>query len=85
MKQAQDNQTVELPGLAKRRGRPPTGSAMTPAGRMRKYREQHDLVTLSVELPAHLVEQFNEFLRFKGKTKNEVIAALLTNQLLRKR
>lgn len=88
MKQATDNTTAELPGvpsLPKRRGRPPSGSAMTGADRIRKYREQKELVTLTVDIPAQLLEQFNEFLKFKGKTKSEVIGALLSNQLLRKR
>lgn len=85
MKQAADTATLELPDMPKRRGRPPTGKAMTAAERKAKQRAEHGLIVLSVELPSELVEQLNEYLQFKGLTKNEVIAKLLTTQLLRKR
>lgn len=39
MKQAEDTKTTELPGL-RRRGRPPTGTAMTNAERQKAYRER---------------------------------------------
>ena len=57
----------------------------TDADRVKAHRERHDLQTLTVELPRELVEGFNEYLRFKDLTKNEVIAKLLKTQLLRKR
>lgn len=82
------DRTFDLPGIPpvpKKRGRPVTGTALTAAQRKSKSRALHDVVVLSVELPSDLAEQFNEFLKFKGKTKNEVIAGLLRNQLLRKR
>lgn len=74
-----------IPPLPKKRGRPVTGYALTAGERKAKSRALHDVVVLSVELPSELVQQFNDFLQFKGKTKNEVIAGLLRNQLLRKR
>jgi len=40
---------------------------------------------MSVDLPADLVEEFNEWLRFKGVSKAAVIEKLLRTQLLRKR
>jgi len=35
-----DAQTMELPGIPKRRGRPATGKAKTAAQRMREYRRR---------------------------------------------
>lgn len=85
MKQSSDASTAELPGLPKKRGRPSTGKAMSAAARKAKQRATKDLAVLAVELPVELLAQFNEYLAFKDKTKNEVIASLLQNQLLRKR
>lgn len=39
-----DNLT--LPGIPKRRGRPPTGKAKSPAERMREYRERQKAVDI---------------------------------------
>lgn len=35
-----DSQTMELPGVLKRRGRPSAGKAKTAAQRMREYRQR---------------------------------------------
>lgn len=74
-----------VPEIPKKRGRPPTGKAMTAAQRKQKQREMHDLVVLSVEISSEVVEALNEYMKFKNLTKNQVIEKLLTNQLLRKR
>jgi hypothetical protein len=55
------------------------------AERQAAYRARNKLVTLTVEIPQEVMEAFQEYLRFKDKTKNEVITKLLTDQLLRKR
>ena len=58
---------------------------MTAAERKRLQRERAGRITFTVELPYDLVDQFNEFLRFKDLTKSAVIEKLLRSQLLRKR
>lgn len=85
MKDANDNKTAELVPVKRKRGRPSTGQAMTAAERQAAYRARHELVAVTVQLPADLVEGLNEYLRFKDTTKNEVFAKLLRSQLLRKR
>lgn len=74
-----------VPPVPKKRGRPPTGCAMSAAERKRNQRERMGLVTLSVDLPADLVDALSEYMRFKEMTKGEVIEKLLRSQLLRKR
>lgn len=55
------------------------------ADRQKAYRERNQLVNLCVQLPAELVSQFEEWLKFKDQTKADVIEKLLRTQLLRKR
>jgi len=55
------------------------------AARVRAYRKQNVLVTLTVDLPADLVAGLNEYLRFKDLSKRAVIEKLIRSQLLRKR
>lgn len=55
------------------------------AERVKAFREKRGLVTLTVDLPAEVVEGLNEYLKFKDLTKNKVIEKLITSQLLRKR
>lgn len=57
----------------------------SPAARVAAYRQRHDLVTLSVDVPAELVAQLDNWMRFKNTTKAAVIEKLLRTQLLRKR
>lgn len=52
---------------------------------MRAFRESKKLISLTVDLPADLVQGLNDFMRFKDITKAEVIGKLLRTQLLRKR
>lgn len=88
MKDESDLRTIGLsgiPALPKKRGRPPTGKALSSAQRIARFREKNSLVTLSVHISSDLFFQLNEFLKFKDKTKDEVIVSLITNQLLRKR
>lgn len=85
MRDASDKVTGELVPVKRKRGRPPTGNAMTAAERQAAYRARHELVSVTVELPAELVESLNDYLKFKDVTRNEVFAKLLRSQLLRKR
>lgn len=85
MKDSSDSKTGELVPVKRKRGRPSTGSAMTAAERQAAYRARNGLVPVTVELPADLVEELNEYLRFKNVTRNAVFEKLLRTQLLRKR
>lgn len=85
MKQSLDTSTLELPSIPRPRGRPVTGCAMTAAERKRKQRQASGLVPVTIELPSDLVDQLNEFLRFKDTTKNALFSKLIRTQLLRKR
>lgn len=55
------------------------------AARVAAFRLRHELVTLSVDIPRHLSESLEAYLKFKNLTKSQVIARLLKDQLLRKR
>ena len=86
MKQAEDTKTVDMldPAPAKR-GRPPTGKAMTAAERKRKSRAANRKTGIGLDLPTDVVEGLETFVQFKGVTKQEVIERLIRTQLLRKR
>lgn len=85
MKQGADKLMPELPGLSVKRGRPVTGTALTTAQRVRAYRQRNSLAKLTVDIPCDLLDQLNDYLRLKDKTKSDVLISLLKNQLLRKR
>ncbi len=55
------------------------------AEKQKAYRERNALGTLCVQIPVELIAEFEEWLKFKDKTKSEVIEKLLRSQLLRKR
>ena len=55
------------------------------AERIAAHLAKHNTRTLTVEIPAEVLDGLNEYLRFKNLTKNAVITKLLMQQLLRKR
>jgi len=55
------------------------------AERVAAYRARHELVTLSVDVPAEIVAGIEEYMKFKNLTKAAVITKLVKSQLLRKR
>lgn len=55
------------------------------AERVAAYRERHQLVTLTVDLPLDVVQGLDEYMKFKNLTKTAVIEKLIRSQLLRKR
>lgn len=57
----------------------------TAAERQKAYRERNNLVPLNVSLTAETAQGLEDYLRFKDKTKAEVIEKLIKTQLLRKR
>ena len=85
MKGHRDTVTIDLLGAKRPPGRPVTGCAMTAAERKRLQRRRAGRVPFTVELPEDLIDQFNEYLRFKDLTRSAVIEKLLRSQLLRKR
>lgn len=73
---------------SKRRGRPPTGFAMTGAERQRLRRERMRAAgkeTLTVDVDVDVVERLRQFVEFKDMTLGEVVSRVLRDRLLRKR
>lgn len=82
MKQEIDGSTLDM-FAQKKRGRKPLYSSAS--DRQTAFRERHNLKAFTVNLPVDLVDQFNEFLKFKDVKRDAVIEKLLRSQLLRKR
>lgn len=82
MKQEIDISTPDM-FAQKKRGRKPLYDS--PSKRQAAFRERHNLKSFTVNLPVELVDQFNEFLKFKDVKRDAVIEKLLRSQLLRKR
>jgi hypothetical protein len=55
------------------------------SARVAAFRARKALVTLSVDLPASLIAELDQYMKFKNLTKTAVIEKLLRSQLLRKR
>lgn len=55
------------------------------AARVAAHRARHNTVKFTVDIDADLVAGLEDYLKFKDKTRREVIEGLLRNQLLRKR
>lgn len=90
-----DDVTQELPGVARRPGRPPTGKAMTPAEKKAAQRarlKEQGIVQVNLNLPKEvadalrgLVERKNADTAAELVTMGDVAAAILKDRLLRKR
>lgn len=83
-----DELTAELPGVPKRRGRPPTGKALTPAERQARRRQRlaeegRELVT--VDVAAEVRQALAKYVEFKDMTLGEAVDKILRDRLLRKR
>lgn len=88
MRNADDTQTLELPGIkpqmvTKKRGRKAIHA--DPAARQRAYMARNGIVPMTVQLPEALHAEFMTWLTSKGKKQSTVIAHLIRTQLLRKR
>lgn len=83
MKQLSDNQTIDFIEVKAAPGR--KRKYATDADRQAAFRARSGKASLTITLPPELLEKFNEYLKFKDISKNEVIEKLLTTQLLRKR
>jgi metal-responsive CopG/Arc/MetJ family transcriptional regulator len=55
------------------------------AARVAANREKNNMKSFSCDLPADLIEQLNQWLADKKRTKRDVLEKLIRTQLLRKR
>lgn len=62
----------------------PTARELAKA-RAARFKEKNGVAPLTVNLPASLLNAFNDYCADKGKSKSAVIAKLIESQLLRKR
>lgn len=88
-----DDLTAELPGVPRRRGRPPTGKAMTAAERKAAQRARQSasgLETVPVVLPKDVADALRAYCARKSAdsdpvTIGEAVEKILRDRLLRKR
>lgn len=85
MRDRHDKQTLTIPDLARPRGRPATGKAMSAAERQRKFREKNNLRSFTVHIDAELWAALEAYQLGKNLTKSTIVEKLLRTQLLRKR
>lgn len=88
MKQPEDSKTVDIFGLKRPRGRPPSGDAMTAAERQKARRERlkasgADVATFTLD--ADVLEALRKFTEFKDETLGQAVSRILRDRLLRKR
>jgi len=83
-----DDMTAELPGVAKRRGRPATGEAMGDAERSKAKRvrlaaegKKQVSVTISIEV----LDAIKKHIEFKDLTLGDAFEKALRDRFLRKR
>jgi hypothetical protein len=88
MRTSDDTKTLDILGescdLAGPVPAKPTARDLAKA-RAAKFKERHGVASLTVNIPASLLNAFNEHCAAKGKSKSVVIAKLIESQLLRKR
>lgn len=87
MKAATDTKTGDLlpaHDLAGERPAKPTERERTNA-RVKAFREKNGLASMTVNIPAELLADFNAYLNRTGKSRSEVVAHALRTQVLRKR
>lgn len=88
-----DEVTMELPGVAKRRGRPATGKAATGANRMAAYRARlaaAGLETMTLDLDQEVACALRAYVDRKKSdaedlTLGQAVERILRDRLLRKR
>ena len=88
MRQPDDNKTAEICAMDLAGPVParPTAKELA-AARAARFKTRHNVVPLTVQLPAALHAEFAAYVadKGKGKSKSEIIAKLIASQLLRKR
>jgi hypothetical protein len=83
-----DGSADELPGVPKRRGRPPTGKAMTASERQAKYLARlaaEGKAAVTVVVSQEVQEALSRYVEFKDMTLGEAVDKILRDRLLRKR
>lgn len=86
VKQVEDIKTGDpVGGIPAKRGRPPTGLALSAAERKRRSRLARGVAPLAVELPLDVIEGIEKYRLGKDLTQSQVIERLLRSQLLRPR
>lgn len=88
-----DSSTLELPGVPKRRGRPPSGKALSGASRMAAYRARlaaAGLETLTLDLDQQVACALRAYVERKKAdaedlTLGQAVERILRDRLLRKR
>jgi hypothetical protein len=80
--------TGDLPGVPVRRGRPPTGKALTAAERQARRREKlaaQGKVSSTVVISKEVQQALANFVEFKDVSLGDVVDRILRGYLLRKR
>lgn len=89
MKDMTDTRTVDLVGDLKRgRGRPVSGTALTPAERQKQRRERlraSGIEPLTVMVDSEVAAALRKFGQFKEETLGQIASRLLRDRLLRPR
>lgn len=83
-----DDLTVELPGVAKRLGRPPTGKALDNAARSKAKRDRLEVdgkKQVSVTISIDVLEAIKKHVQFKDLTLGDAFDKALRDRFLRKR
>jgi hypothetical protein len=83
MKQLFDDKTIDFIGIKSAPGR--KRKYANDAEKQAAFRSRSGKSSMTVLLSPELLQAFNEYLKFKNVSKNDVIERLLTTQLLRKR
>lgn len=89
MNEPEDTRTGDFQGAApSRRGRSPTGKALSGADRQRMYRErlrEQGREILTVDVPQEVAEALRRYVEFKDMTQGQAVERILRDRLLRKR
>jgi hypothetical protein len=83
-----DDVTLELPGVVRRPGRPPTGKAMTSAQRKAASRARlrdEGKAQLNVNVGTDVLDAMRKSLEFKDEGQDAFVDRVLRAYLLRKR
>lgn len=88
-----DDVTMELPGVAKRRGRPPTGKALSPAERMKAMRDRkrdEGLEQVSFFLSKDEADALRAYVKRRAAdveelTLGDAVGRIVRDRLMRKR
>lgn len=75
-----DDLTMELPGIARRVGRPCTGNAKSGAQRQKEYRQRHAIVPAGEKIPATIKRLADQFDLTVPQVTRELLRFALCNR-----